>query len=91
MYKNYIDNNRLFTYFSDGIISIIETANGKKIEDMFAPVMCTHCGKIYDLTEGKVTHRYGDCDVFTTPCCNYENADTREWKSFPDFKRLDLD
>lgn len=51
-------------------------------------VVCNHCGKIYDLTIGDVTHRFGDCDVFTTPCCKREGVDTREWKDFPDYIRL---
>jgi len=53
---------------------------------MISPVVCTHCGEIYDLTEAKVIHRYSDCTLFTTPCCGRQ-ADDRQWKGMPDFTR----
>lgn len=56
--------------------------------EMISPVKCNHCGKIYDLTTVKVNRRYKDCDQFTTPCCGYEFADNRTWKSFPDYKEF---
>lgn len=56
--------------------------------NMIRPVKCNHCGKPYDLTTVKVNHRFADCDQFTTPCCNYKHADTRPYKSFPDYKEI---
>lgn len=70
------------------IMSSIGTVEIYPIKGMIVPVKCNHCGKAYDLTTVKVNHRYGDCDQFTTPCCNYGFADTRSWKSFPDYKTL---
>lgn len=58
------------------------------LSGMIFPVKCNHCGQIYDLTTAKVNHRYSDCSQFTTPCCGYEFADTRTWKSFPDYKEI---
>lgn len=54
---------------------------------MISPVRCNHCGKTYDLTNVETIHRYSDCTVFKTPCCN-KIADDREWKGLPDFKRI---
>lgn len=80
-------------YIKDGILTIYNE-NGffqeYNIKGMLVPVICNHCGDTYDLTAAKVNHRYQDCDQFTTPCCGYDKADTREYKSFPDFKRLPL-
>lgn len=59
------------------------------IEEHLTPVVCSLCNSIYDLTKVKVNHRYEDCSQFTTPCCNYGFADTREWKSFPDFRHYE--
>lgn len=64
------------------------TTKGERIKDMTMPVVCNHCGEIYDLMSVKVNHWYKDCSQFTTPCCNYKFADTREWKSFPDYRKL---
>lgn len=58
-------------------------------ENFIKPVVCNHCNKIYDLANVKVNHRFQDCSQFTTPCCNYNFADDREWKSFPDYIPLD--
>lgn len=83
--KVVIEDGKLIEIHVNGVI--------KEHEIMHPPitnfhVLCNHCGKIYDLTYGNVTHRYHDCDEFTTPCCNREHADTREWKSFPDYTRI---
>lgn len=51
-------------------------------------VRCTHCNTIYDLGGVEVIHRYSDCDVFTSPCCD-RTVDSRQWKSLPDYERLD--
>lgn len=61
---------------------------GTELDKMRNPVICNHCGKVYDLHTVKVNHRYQDCDQFTTPCCNYEFADNRTWKSFPDYTKI---
>jgi hypothetical protein len=54
---------------------------------MLVPVVCSHCGAIYDLCAGEPTARYADCTCFITPCCG-RHADDRMWKSLPDFTRL---
>lgn len=70
----------------DGIIITHKAL--EPVGKMISPVICNHCGMVYDLAAGKVVHRYGDCDQYKTPCCD-TLADTREWKSFPDFKKFD--
>lgn len=60
-----------------------------KLDKMLIPVQCNHCGKPYDLCETEVIHRYADCTLYKTPCCN-RTADDREWKSCPDFTKLTL-
>ena len=57
------------------------------ITGMLVPVICNHCGKVYDLCDGKTIHRYEDCTVFNTPCCQ-TMVDDREYKLIPDFKRI---
>lgn len=54
---------------------------------MSYPVMCRHCRSVYDVADAEKIARYADCDVFTTPCCRRQ-ADTRPWKSLPDYIRL---
>lgn len=54
---------------------------------MLVPVQCNRCGKVYDLTNTEVIHRYGDCTVFKTPCCGLQ-VDDRSWVSLPAFTRL---
>ena len=56
----------------------------KKIR-MLSPVVCTHCGAIYDLCAVVPICRYADCTTFKTPCCNCF-ADDRKWKSLPDIR-----
>lgn len=51
-------------------------------------VICNFCGKHYDLGKVKVTARYADATCFITPCCG-KQADDREWKSSPDFRRTE--
>lgn len=55
--------------------------------DNMAPVQCTHCSEIYDLTKVETVHRYADCTVFLTPCCR-RTVDDRKWKSLPDFREM---
>jgi hypothetical protein len=52
------------------------------IDDMTSPVRCGRCNAIYDLGKVKVIHRYADCTLFTTPCCN-QNVDERTWVCNP--------
>lgn len=59
----------------------------KTVKDMLSPVECLHCGKVYDLTEGKPVHRFADCTVFITPCCS-KQVDDRTWISLPHIRRL---
>lgn len=54
---------------------------------MGTPVVCSHCGSVYDLQAVTVTARYSDCSVFITPCCN-RRADDRSWVGSPSFTRL---
>lgn len=83
--RKFIDEKGVLNiHYMDGIMEQYD------IKGMITPVICSHCRKTYDLTAVKVNHRYGDCDQFTTPCCGYNHADTREWKSFKDFTRIDI-
>lgn len=74
--------------YSDNTFRIL--FNVKDLIGKIAPVCCNHCGKVYDLTEVKPIHRYQDCDLFRSPCCN-KLADTRTYKSFPDFTKVSLE
>ena len=84
-YKDELGN----VFIADVNGSCFMIAKKEDISWMISHVKCNHCGEVYDLTTAKVNHRYQDCDQFTTPCCGYQFADTRTWKSFPDYKRLD--
>lgn len=66
-----------------------ERVRHDKVQGMSSPVECK-CGAIYDLTTVTVQGRYADCDTFTTPCCK-RSADTRQWKSLPDYTPLRRD
>jgi hypothetical protein len=77
----------------EGILTIYHNNNSNTFEEfnikgMSCPVVCNHCSGVYDLYTVKVNHRYGDCDQFTTPCCDYKFADNREWKERKDYERL---
>lgn len=79
------------TISKKGILTIrccFGTFSTFNIKGMISPVICS-CGKVYDLTTVKVVHRYADCTQFRTPCCK-KLADDREYKSMPDFERIDL-
>lgn len=73
----------------NGIIQSLNPINGEDVELMTSPVKCNYCGTTYDLTSVKVIHRYSDCTLFKTPCCD-KMADDRKWKSLPDFQEVDL-
>ena len=79
-------NNELIIWRGDGAIQKFKAIG--QIKSMISPVVCSHCGKVYDLASGKVEVRFTDCTQFKTPCCN-TTADDRTWKSLPDFKRLE--
>jgi len=83
MYTQITENGDLIKMDYNGMI--FTTYN---IKGMIIPVKCNHCGKAYDLATARINHRFADCDQFTTPCCGYQFADTREYKSFKDFERL---
>jgi hypothetical protein len=53
--------------------------------NMLSPVVCTHCGAIYDLCAVEPICRHADCTTFKTPCCG-RHADDRRWKSLPDIQ-----
>jgi hypothetical protein len=57
---------------------------------MLSPVVCTHCGAVYDLCAVKPIVRHDDCTTFKTPCC-HRNADDRRWKAVPDIRGLRQD
>jgi len=57
------------------------------VSGMLLPVLCRLCGKVYDLAGVNPTSKHEDCDVFKTPCC-HRQADTRPWKSLPDYSEL---
>lgn len=85
---NYKDEQgNIFIADAEGNCTLV--VKQEDILGMGLPVKCNHCGKVYDLTTVKVSHRYADCDQFITPCCDYRFADTRTWKSFLDYERLD--
>lgn len=56
---------------------------------MQSPVRCTRCGGVYDLGMVTVTHRYADCSMWRTPCCDRE-VDDRMWVGSPSIIRIDL-
>jgi len=86
--KTLDSKGNLYIQSKDGLTFTIKECGD--IKNMGEPVECLHCGKFYDLHTVKVNHRYADCSQFTTPCCNYKFADDREFKSFKDFKRVNL-
>lgn len=77
-----LPNGDVIEIYPDNVIRVL--FNIKDIIGMIRPVHCNHCGKHYDLTQVKVVHRYQNCDLFKTPCCN-KLSDSRTYKSFPDY------
>lgn len=60
-----------------------------EIADMFYPVRCTWCHKVYDAGKVEVTARYADCSCWTSPCCGRQVDDRgRGWKSRPDIEEI---
>jgi hypothetical protein len=60
--------------------------------DWFYPVLCTHCGGVYDAGSVTVTARYADCSMWVSPCCRRTVDDRDEgWKSRPDIRKLTAD
>lgn len=75
--------NHFFQVGPDGTILV----DAEVPEDTTSPVLCSFCGRIYDLGKVEVTGRYADATVFVTPCCNRQ-ADDRGWKGHPDYREL---
>jgi hypothetical protein len=61
---------------------------GGKAKAMTIPVLCTHCGEIYDLAKTAPMARYADCTAYTSPCC-HQRVDDRTWVRMPDILKLD--
>lgn len=59
-----------------------------EVLDMTSPVRCMRCGGVYDLGHVTVTHRYADCSMWRTPCCDRE-VDDRMFVSNPSIRRID--
>ena len=60
------------------------------VKQMLSPVVCTHCGAVYDLCSVTPICRHADCTTFKTPCCG-RFADDRKWKGMPDIRELRQD
>ena len=60
------------------------------VKQMLSPVVCTHCGAIYDLCAVTPICRRTDCTTFKTPCCG-RFADDRKWKGMPDIRPVEPD
>jgi hypothetical protein len=68
---------------------LIDGPDPKVIAEMFYPVRCTHCRKIYDAGKVEVTARYTDCSMWKAPCCGRTVDDRgKGWKSRPDIEPL---
>lgn len=59
-----------------------------RISKMLYPVECRRCGSVYDLTNTEVIHRYADCTLYKTPCCN-QTVDDRMWVTNPAYTVID--
>lgn len=61
------------------------------IAEMFRPVRCAFCSRVYDLGKVEVTARYVDCSMWKTPCCGNTADDRGEtgWKSRKDYYPID--
>lgn len=60
------------------------------VDEMMFPVRCLHCRAVYSLTHVRVTARYTDCSVWTTPCCGYPGVDDRpdvRWRHYREIDR----
>lgn len=60
----------------------------RRMRDMIHPVRCNHCSQVYDLCDGKPVHRYADCTVYITPCCNRQVDDRTCLSSFSAFSEI---
>jgi len=58
--------------------------NAKQIASMLVPVTCSYCNQVYDLATVKFIHRFSDCDLFVSPCCEnmVDNNPMKENKSY---------
>lgn len=60
------------------------------IAEMFYPVRCTHCRKVYDAGKVEITARYSDCSCWVSPCCKRQVDDRQPpWKSRPDIEVIE--
>jgi hypothetical protein len=82
------ENNIFLTQLIDGRYTQYKCIE-KNYKKMISPVACNHCGAMYDLTNTKVVHRFADCTVYDTPCCD-QRVDDREFTGNPAFKRLQI-
>lgn len=80
-----LPNGGVIEVYPDNFFRVL--FNIKDIIGMMKPVHCNHCGKNYDLASVKIVHRYSDCDLFRTTCCN-KLSDTRTYKNFPDYTEI---
>jgi len=53
------------------------TTDTEKLARMLVPVVCSHCGAVYDLCSTHPTARYSDCTCYITPCCGRHADDRR--------------
>lgn len=70
-----------------GRITFVDPA----VAEMFSPVRCAFCRRVYDLGAVEVTGRYADCSVWKTPCCGMTADDRGDtgWKSRKDYHHID--
>lgn len=80
-------HGQMFMQTIDG--HLIPLDGGNHVKDMLVPVQCKHCSQIYDLCDGKVVHRYTDCTLFRSPCCN-ALVDDRGEKDFTRLEKINL-
>jgi hypothetical protein len=76
----------IFTDPNGGFIQVTP-----EIDDMMFPVLC-RCGKVYDIgaltKDANRLHRFGDCDQWTTPCCE-QITDNRPWnRSYEEIEKI---
>lgn len=68
-------------------VAVFDDELPPEAEHLFSPVLCTHCGAVYEYGGVEVVHNHADCTVFKTPCCG-RTVDDRRFKSIPDFTRI---
>lgn len=81
----YIQGGEVITVYQNGTSEVAPLIH----ELSPRSVKCCHCNSIYDITKVEVIHRFADCSVFKTPCCNLQ-VDDRLFKSSKDFEKFRL-